>query len=205
MEAESGEVRFKLTNVKTEPLPMVVAIVGLPGGLEPRHEKLKELVKTQKIDFYEIKGREVILYWRGMNPSDTVACNLDVRAAIPGKYTGPASRAYLYYTPEHKQWVDGFSVEIKPVDESAWKAQQEAAELPATETPAQAPSQHSVAEWLEANHLAEYKTQFANEGYEEMPDTVDITEEELKDMGISKTGHRKKLVRLIAEWKEYHI
>jgi len=175
MEAESGEVRFKLTNVKTEPLPMVVAIVGLPGG------------------------------WRGMNPSDTVACNLDVRAAIPGKYTGPASRAYLYYTPEHKQWVDGFSVEIKPVDESAWKAQQEAAELPATETPAQAPSQHSVAEWLEANHLAEYKTQFANEGYEEMPDTVDITEEELKDMGISKTGHRKKLVRLIAEWKEYHI
>ena len=33
-------------------------------------------------------------------------------AAIPGTYTGPASRAYLYYGDEHKTWVPGFQVEI---------------------------------------------------------------------------------------------
>jgi len=31
---------------------------------------------------------------------------------VPGKYTGPASRAYLYYTDEFKTWVDGVSVDI---------------------------------------------------------------------------------------------
>ena len=30
-----------------------------------------------------------------------------------GSYTGPASRAYLYYTDEHKQWVESLKVEIK--------------------------------------------------------------------------------------------
>ena len=33
-------------------------------------------------------------------------------AAVPGTYTGPASRAYLYYTDEHKHWVQGLKVNI---------------------------------------------------------------------------------------------
>jgi hypothetical protein len=39
---------------------------------------------------------------------------LSLIAAVPGTYTGPASRTYLYYTDEHKQWVDGMQVEIAP-------------------------------------------------------------------------------------------
>ena len=35
-------------------------------------------------------------------------------AAIPGTYTGPASRAYLYYTPELKTWQSGIGATIKP-------------------------------------------------------------------------------------------
>jgi alpha-2-macroglobulin-like protein len=31
---------------------------------------------------------------------------------VPGTYRGPASCAYLYYTDEHKKWVDGLQVEI---------------------------------------------------------------------------------------------
>jgi hypothetical protein len=41
-----------------------------------------------------------------------VAIKLDLTAAVPGKYTGPASRAYLYYTPENKQWCDPLAIEI---------------------------------------------------------------------------------------------
>jgi len=33
---------------------MTVAIVGLPGGLEPRHDQLKELVKAGRIAAYEV-------------------------------------------------------------------------------------------------------------------------------------------------------
>ena len=37
---------------------------------------------------------------------------LSLIAAVPGKYSGPASRAYQYYTDEYKHWVDGLKVEL---------------------------------------------------------------------------------------------
>ena len=37
---------------------------------------------------------------------------LDLVDAVPGQYTGPASRAYLYYTADQKQWIDPLVVEI---------------------------------------------------------------------------------------------
>jgi hypothetical protein len=56
---------------------------------------LTEMVKSGLISFFETKGREVILYWRGLDANAEVTVNLDVTAAVPGKYSGPASRAYL--------------------------------------------------------------------------------------------------------------
>ena len=91
-----------------------MAIIGLPGGLEPRHDQLKELVKKGTIDAYEVIGREVVLYWRGLAAEAKVDVPLSLIAAVPGTYTGPASRAYLYYTDEHKQWVDRVKVTVKP-------------------------------------------------------------------------------------------
>jgi len=35
-------------------------------------------------------------------------------AAVPGSYTGPASRAYLYCTDEYKNWAPGLKVSIAP-------------------------------------------------------------------------------------------
>jgi hypothetical protein len=68
-EGEGCEVMVKVTNVTKEDLPMVLAIIGLPGGFEPRHEQLKDLVKKEKIDFYEVIGRNIALYWRGFDKS----------------------------------------------------------------------------------------------------------------------------------------
>jgi hypothetical protein len=39
---------------------------------------------------------------------------LSLVAAVPGSYTGPASRAYLYYTDEYKNWAPGLKVHISP-------------------------------------------------------------------------------------------
>ena len=63
-------------------------------------------------------GREVVLYWRALAAEARVALPLSLVAAIPGTYTGPASRAYLYYTNEHKHWTDGLRVEIEPIANS---------------------------------------------------------------------------------------
>jgi len=111
---ESTEVEVKLKNLKSkEGIPMTIAIVGLPGGLEVRVENLKELVKKGVIAYYELFGaREIVFYWRSMAPDQEISFNFDVIAAIPGRYTGPPSRAYLYYTNEFKTWVPPLAVTI---------------------------------------------------------------------------------------------
>lgn len=108
------EARVVVVNRSNETVPTPTAIIGLPGGLEVRHDQLKELVKAGTIAAYEVLGREVVLYWRALLPEARVTLPLSLVAAIPGTYTGPASRAYLYYTAEHKQWTDGLRVEIQP-------------------------------------------------------------------------------------------
>lgn len=112
MEGSAAEVIATVTNKEGAIVPNPIAIIGLPGGLEPRHAQLKELVKGRKIDAYEVRGREVVLYWRALDKNEKVAIPISVIAAVPGKYTGPASRSYLYYTDEHKKWTDGLKVEI---------------------------------------------------------------------------------------------
>lgn len=111
-EGSPTEANLTVTNTSKDAIPSPVAIVGLPGGLEPRHDQLKELVKKGTIDAYEVLGREVVLYWRALPGAAKVQVPISLIAAVPGSYTGPASRAYLYYADEHKNWVDGLQVDI---------------------------------------------------------------------------------------------
>jgi len=108
------EALVSIANKSDQVIPTPVAIVGIPGGLEVRHDQLKELVKSGKIDAYEVIGREVILYWRFLKASARFDIPLSVVAAVPGSYSGPASRAYLYYTDEYKNWAPGLTVTIAP-------------------------------------------------------------------------------------------
>ena len=49
-----------------------------------------------------------------MEPNGKVRVPLSLIAAVPGSYSGPASRAYLYYGDEDKVWVDGVKAQITP-------------------------------------------------------------------------------------------
>ncbi len=103
------EVVMSIGN-KNAPTP--IAIIGIPAGLEVRHDALKELVGAERISAYEVIGSEVILYWRALRAGEKRIVPISLIAAIPGTYTGPASRAYLYYTDEDKHWVEGVGVEV---------------------------------------------------------------------------------------------
>ena len=65
------------------------------------------------MSYWETRGRELILYWRGMAPRQKVALGVDLIAEVPGEYRGPASRAYLYYDADHKHWVEPVSVKVR--------------------------------------------------------------------------------------------
>ena len=105
----------ELANKTDQGQPMTVAILGLPAGLQPRADQLEELKKNGTIDYYETRAREVICYWRSLAPKKRIPLKLDLVAEWPGKYTGPASRAYLYYTAERKHWAEPLSVTIERV------------------------------------------------------------------------------------------
>src|SRR5205814_3701269 len=113
-EGSLTEAVVTVTNKDKAIVPNPIAIVGIPGGLEVRHDQLKELVKSGKIAAYEVIGREVVLYWRSLDAGQKIELPLSLTAAIPGHYTAPASRAYLYYTDEHKAWNDPMAVTINP-------------------------------------------------------------------------------------------
>ncbi|MDB4671914.1 hypothetical protein OAF34_07230, partial [Pirellulaceae bacterium] len=113
-EGVATEANVTVINKTDEKIPTPTAIIGIPAGLEVRHDQLKELVAAGKIAAYEVIGREVVLYWLGMEAEQRVDLSISLIAAVPGTYTGPASRAYLYYTDEHKIWNDGLTATITP-------------------------------------------------------------------------------------------
>ena len=61
---------------------------------------------------FEVRGRELVLYWRDLAPGQKIEVPLDLIARVPGEYSGPASRGYLYYNADHKHWVDPLRVTI---------------------------------------------------------------------------------------------
>jgi hypothetical protein len=111
---ETVRVRATVTNKTTHGLPMTMVRVGLPGGLAFQTWQLKELRDKGLIAFYETRAREVILYLRDMKPSETKELAIDALASVPGRYTGPASSAYLYYDDQYKSWTDALVVGIEP-------------------------------------------------------------------------------------------
>ena len=110
-----------MENVSGKGQGMAVAIIGLPAGLKLPDDftQLKDLArlrdngtKAGRIGAFEVRGRELVLYWRDLAPDAKIDLSLDVRAHVPGEYHGPASRAYLYYNPDAKHWTTPLAATI---------------------------------------------------------------------------------------------
>jgi alpha-2-macroglobulin-like protein len=119
---EGGLVRLNMTlkNVSGKGQGMATVILGLPGGLTVPEDmkQLKQYTRVPEdgsrplVSAFEIRGRELVLYWRDLAPEQTIQVPLDLIARIPGEYSGPASRGYLYYNADHKHWVEPLRVKI---------------------------------------------------------------------------------------------
>jgi hypothetical protein len=71
-------------------------------------------LEAGEISFFELRGRELVLYWRDVKPDAKVNLTIDLIAEIPGEFRGPASRAYLYYNADHKHWIEPLAITITP-------------------------------------------------------------------------------------------
>ena len=113
-EGDTVPLVCRVANLSDEGQPMTLAIVGLPAGLDVPNEVLDDLKDAGRFDLWERRGREVVLYWRDLAPREEVELSLDCVATLPGSTTGPASRAYLYYTPGSVRWAEPLKVEVDP-------------------------------------------------------------------------------------------
>jgi len=122
-EGETVKLFATVQNATDKGHGMAVAILGLPAGLTiPEDAKqLKEMSKLRDngtrpgaISSWELKGRELILYWRDLAPKQKIDVELDLICRLPGTYRGPASRAYLYYNADHKDWIEPLAITIEP-------------------------------------------------------------------------------------------
>ena len=59
-----------------------------------------------------------------------------------------------------------------------------------------------VLEWLTSCKLADYASIFEASGYDTTELMVGMNHEELQEIGITKIGHRKKLMSALASWPQ---
>lgn len=107
------QMEINLSNPTNEGLPMTMACISIPAGCVASPVELRELMQSKKVDFYEIKGNKIFLYYRQMKPLETKKVILTLNPAIKGIYESSASSAYLYYTAERKIWAEGLKFEIE--------------------------------------------------------------------------------------------
>lgn len=123
-EGDTLQLKLKVRNNEKKGQGMAVAVVGLPAGLSLPEDfkQLKQMClvpedgSRSSLSAFEVLGRELVLYWRDLAPEQNIELNLDLISRVPGNYSGQASRAYLYYNPELKHWVEPLKVAITPKD-----------------------------------------------------------------------------------------
>jgi alpha-2-macroglobulin-like protein len=110
--SQTSRLEITIKNKQNEVVFNPIARIGMPGGTVIEPWQLKELVEKGIIDYYEIFGNELVLYFRGMSALETKKINIDLKAILSGNYIGVASSAYLYYNNQHKNWNKGLAIEI---------------------------------------------------------------------------------------------
>ena len=114
-EGESTELRVSVANRELgKGRAMTVAVVGVPAGLQVKPSQLQALVAMGKLGAWELRGRELLLYWRGIEAGGTRQVLVQVQASGMGEFHGPISRAYVYYDEEIRDYADSLRVLILP-------------------------------------------------------------------------------------------
>ncbi|WP_431244781.1 TonB-dependent receptor plug domain-containing protein [Flavobacterium sp. P21] len=112
--SETARVEIEIQNNSNEQVSNPIARIGIPGGTTPEPWQLKELTDKNIVDYYEIFGNELVLYFRKLDAKEIRKVNIDLKAVVPGSYKGVASSAYLYYENEYRNWNSGLEIEVLP-------------------------------------------------------------------------------------------
>jgi hypothetical protein len=94
---DTVNVTARVTNVSSEPLPMVMVDLGIPPGFDVISEGLEEAVREQIIQKFETTARQILVYVDVLPGDSTLELAWQLRAKYPLKVQCPDSSTYLYY------------------------------------------------------------------------------------------------------------
>jgi hypothetical protein len=107
----SWRLNLKNTTDKMVNAPMLQ--VGLPGNLSLLTKDLDPLVERGIVDYYEIEGHYLYLYFTALGAGEARQIPLDLTAQRAGTYHAPPTVVYPYYQPEQRMYLAGPVMRIK--------------------------------------------------------------------------------------------
>ena len=90
-----------VTNQTAAYINMAIVDLGIPPGFEPDTSGFETLINRGIISRYEVTGRQVILYLRGLE-SGQLKLSYKLKALYPVKVKTPPSSIWEYYNPENQ-------------------------------------------------------------------------------------------------------
>jgi uncharacterized protein YfaS (alpha-2-macroglobulin family) len=103
-----------VTNRMTEAAPMVILDLPVPAGFALDADALAELVKEKKVEKYQVNGRGVVVYLRGLDAGQSLAVKYALRATTPAKVSVSPARAYEYYDPDKQGTSEAAQLTVMP-------------------------------------------------------------------------------------------
>jgi uncharacterized protein YfaS (alpha-2-macroglobulin family) len=97
---DTVSVTATVVNRTSEPAPMVILDLPIPAGFAIEADDLARLVKSNKVDRYQVSPLRATLYLRQLQPSQPLKLRYHLRATMPVQVAAPPARVYEYYNPD---------------------------------------------------------------------------------------------------------
>ncbi|HQR37873.1 MAG TPA: MG2 domain-containing protein [Blastocatellia bacterium] len=116
---EMATAKVKVRNNTRATAKMIMVDLGIPPGFEPQGEDFASLVDETraknggKLQKFTITAKQVILYFDGLAPNQTVEFSYKLRAKFPLRAQSFASRVYEYYNPSIADTVTPAVLQVK--------------------------------------------------------------------------------------------
>ncbi len=102
-----------VNNSSAKPGETVIIDLGVPPGFDVMTEDFETLLNQQKIERFDMTGRQVIVYLKRLEPGKSFTFSYGLRAKFPVKITTPVSEVYEYYNANTKGYSVPGKIEVK--------------------------------------------------------------------------------------------
>ena len=97
---ETNLVKIRVENTTSMAKGQVVATINIPETYQIATEELRDLSRKKVVDYYELNGNQLNLYFLELGPKEVKDIALNLTASFPGTYHSATHEVFEYYNPE---------------------------------------------------------------------------------------------------------